>query len=175
MAACKEAIRHKIRYGMAIDEREMLLNYVTKKHIMNLIIARPAGKAYSEIINQLERSRRPSPASRPNTQATVRLNIIEYPEKYELQLAVPGFRKDQIEVSVSAGKLWVNGTIEGKKQSNHFSKQEFSIENFSKSFELHDQIDQESIVASYQNGILLVTLTKIGGKIKQATKVVQVS
>lgn len=105
----------------------------------------------------------------------MRTNIIEYPEKYELQLAVPGFRKDQIEVSVNAGKLWVNGSIEGKKQSNHFRKQEFSIENFSKSFELHDQIDQESIEANYQNGILLVTLSKIGGKNKQETKVVQVS
>lgn len=142
---------------------------------MNFIIARPAGKAYSEIVNQLERNRRPFPAFRPNTPATLKTNIIDYPEKYELQLAVPGFRKDQIEVSVNAGKLWVNGSIEGKKQSNHFRKQEFSIENFSKSFELHDQIDQESIEANYQNGILLVTLSKIGGKKNQETKVVQVS
>ncbi len=141
---------------------------------MNLIIARPATKTYSEIVNKLVRNR-PSSVSRPDTQATVRTNIIEYPAKYELRLAVPGFRKDQIEIQVSDGKLWVNGSIEGEKQSNHFSKQEFSVENFSKSFELHDQIDQESIEASYQNGILLVTLSKIEGKKKLETKVVQVS
>ena len=138
---------------------------------MNLIIARPAGKAYTDIVNRSVRT----PVFRPNTQAAVRTNIIEYLAKYELQFAVPGFRKDQIEIRVSDGKLWVNGSIEGEKQSNHFRKQEFSIENFSKSFELHDKIDQESIEASYQNGILSVTLAKIEGKKKQETKIVQVS
>ena len=69
---------------------------------------------------------------------------------------VPGFRKEDLQVNVADDVLTISGhvvTAEGKDES----KTETSIE---RSIALPENLDYQKITATYENGVLAVTLPK---------------
>jgi len=89
-------------------------------------------------------------------------NVFETEDSFQLELAVPGFVKNEIAMTVESNVLVVSGkqTKEEEEKECKYIRREFSVSNFEKSFRLSKKIDQEKINASFENGILRVSLPK---------------
>jgi HSP20 family protein len=113
----------------------------------------------------------------PATPAVTPVNIRETAEGYELELAVPGLRKADFQLTIDGDTLTVSyeqqnnqrtettqaETNTGQKQENgqpRWVLREFTQQPFQRHFELGDTIDRERISARYDNGILYLTLPK---------------
>ena len=92
-------------------------------------------------------------------------NILETEQDYQLEVAVPGFSKEDFKINLEKDVLTISSEKE-KEEKNEakveqsFVMREFSRCNFSRSFSIPEAIDKDSIKAEYQNGILMITLPK---------------
>lgn len=66
---------------------------------------------------------------------------------YTVEVPVPGFKPDQIEVTLEDGLLTVRGRSEKR--------------NFSRTFSIPEDVDQERIEANVEHGMLVLTLTLV--------------
>lgn len=92
------------------------------------------------------------------------VNIIENFPNFVVELAVPGFQKDDFTIEVEEDTLLIaSKNIYEKTTENatpRFIKKEFNFQGFERSFQLPDTIKTEDIQANYENGILRITLPK---------------
>lgn len=97
------------------------------------------------------------------TSSVPAVNILESDTHYTLELAAPGIQKEDFNITIEDNRL----VISVEKESQHeestegkVTKREFNYQSFKRSFSLSDEINQDGIKASYNNGILTVELTK---------------
>lgn len=124
---------------------------------------RPTVKTWNGLVNDLFtdfENNFGQALSQSNGNAPV--NITESDDAYHLEIAAPGRSKELFSLNVEKNTLTIGyenkketGTTEQKKIRN-----EFSIQNFKRTFSLDEKINAEGIEAKYENGILLVTLPK---------------
>ena len=95
---------------------------------------------------------RPLPASSPTT------NIREDEDKFELELAVPGAKKEDFKVFTEKGALHI--AYENKSEAEKDGTKRFDYSGLHKRFSLSDNIDVEQIKADYVAGILRLELPK---------------
>lgn len=90
------------------------------------------------------------------------VNIIETNDDYQLEFNVPGRKKEDFKITVDKNILTVSfeKTEENKEENKQFIKREFITQSFKRSFTLDEKINAESIDASYENGILFLSLPK---------------
>ncbi len=99
----------------------------------------------------------------PYQQRTPPANVRREGSLFELELAVPGFSKDEIEIVLKGDVLTVRGE---KSRAEHqagaeFILEEFDFDSFERSFKLAPGIAHERIVAAYENGILKLTFEDV--------------
>lgn len=89
-------------------------------------------------------------------------NIIEHDDKFIIQLSVPGYTKDAFQISIVRNQLTVSTLISDHEnvETDSYRMKEFSRFSFSKSFNLSDAIDIDSITATCNHGILAILLPK---------------
>ncbi|MBT8263119.1 MAG: Hsp20/alpha crystallin family protein [Bacteroidia bacterium] len=92
------------------------------------------------------------------------VNIQENLTNFVIELAVPGLEKENIAIEVEENVLKVSSEVTSKTETEDtdrkFTRKEFSYNNFSRSFTLPETVDVENIVASYKDGVLMVTIPK---------------
>lgn len=89
-------------------------------------------------------------------------NIIESEKSFEIQMAVPGYNKKDIQIELENNVLSIfneKGQEEGKEIK--YTRREFGYGTFRRSFTLPKIVDAAKISADYKNGILSVILPKI--------------
>ncbi len=89
-------------------------------------------------------------------------NILEKEKVFEIQLAVPGMKKEDFKMEMEENVLSV--TFEkkaGEKEEETYLRREFDIDEFTRSFSIPKTADVENIKASYENGILYITVPKM--------------
>lgn len=91
-----------------------------------------------------------------------KVNIKESDDSFEVQMAVPGLKKDNFSISVENEELLISAKIEENKEQtkDEFTRREFGYASFRRSFILPETVDGEKIKANYENGILNVVLPK---------------
>ncbi len=95
----------------------------------------------------------------------MRTDIKETDEGYQLDIEMPGFKKEEISVSLDDGYLNVRGSkhVEEEngedKKNKKYLKKEIS-ETFQRSYYVGDEVTEESIKAKYENGILCLDIPK---------------
>jgi HSP20 family protein len=89
-------------------------------------------------------------------------NINETNKEFELDLSVPGMKRDDFKVDVENGVLTISSEKEEEKKDGdrNYRRREFSYRSFSRSFTLPDNVDENNINAKYDNGMLKLTLPK---------------
>lgn len=90
------------------------------------------------------------------------VNIKELDSQFEIELAVPGMKKDDFEIEVEDSVLSISSTQEEEQvnEKGKFTRREFSYSSFRRSFTLPDSVNPTKIDASYKEGVLLVLLPK---------------
>jgi len=92
------------------------------------------------------------------------VNIKEGKDEYVVELAAPGFSKENFNIQVEKNVLTLSGTKEEKKEDKEeggkYQRQEFSYSSFERSFVLPDAVNEEKIGAEYKDGILMVKVPK---------------
>lgn len=97
------------------------------------------------------------------------VNIRETDNAFQLELLAPGLQKSDIQVQIDQHLLTVSfeKKQENEEKKEHFIRREFSTKSFKRTFTLNEKIDTENIQATYEQGILLITLPKTVQKEKQ--------
>ena len=113
------------------------------------------------------------------TYSTPRMNIMETKDNYKLELCIPGLTKDDVKLSIDAeGNLVVEMTKETKnekKEDTRYLRHEFSVEHFRQTVMLPDDIHQDQISATVENGILDIVIPKVTvEEKKQAMQTIEV-
>lgn len=91
-----------------------------------------------------------------------RMDLIETDESYRLHLDMPGMSKDELKISYQDNELVVSGerTSNRSDEDEEFVRVERSFGQFRRSFTLPRTVDADNISATYDNGVLTVTVPK---------------
>lgn len=91
-----------------------------------------------------------------------KVNIRETAESYEVEMAVPGFKKDNFNISVDNDQLMISAEVKEDKDESteQYTRREFGYASFQRTFVLPDTVDGEKIKAKYEEGILNVAIPK---------------
>jgi HSP20 family protein len=99
-----------------------------------------------------------------NTNTTLpSVNIKESNDEFEVEVAAPGFTKDDFKLELNNDQLTISSEkkVENEiKNGQQFTRREFSYQSFSRTFTLPNTADGDKIGARYENGILKVAIPK---------------
>lgn len=111
--------------------------------------------AFSNLFNRFFEGELGSLGNRPAT------NIRESEEAFELDLLVPGYKKEQINIEIDEMVLTISANVEATNDEQEEWLKEFSLDSFNRSFRLSKNIDIESIKAEQVDGILHIKIPKL--------------
>lgn len=98
-------------------------------------------------------------------------NIDESEKEYIIELAVPGLKKEDLNVELKQNVLTISSEQkeekEEKDEQKNFLRKEFSYRSFKRSFQLPESADSSKLDAIYDNGILRI---EVGKKLNEANK-----
>ncbi|WP_020403322.1 Hsp20/alpha crystallin family protein [Gracilimonas tropica] len=101
------------------------------------------------------------------------VDISETENSFEISVALPGMKKEDISVDLDDGRLTISGErkFEKEDEGKNYHRLESGFGTFSRSFQLPDNIDESSIEAKYENGVLDITINKSEEKVKKQIKI----
>ena len=105
------------------------------------------------------------------------VNIHESENEFLVDLAVPGMKKEDFNIEVENGILTISAEKKSEKNEEElkFSRKEFSYSSFKRTFTLPDSVNPDKIAASYENGVLALTLPKKEESKVKPAKAIKVS
>lgn len=105
------------------------------------------------------------------------VNIQEKDDEYEIDVALPGFKKQDINVNVKERVLEISSENqeENEESENGYTRKEFSFSNFYRSFTLPEDADSENVNAEFIDGVLQVHIQKSADQKSEATRKIEIS
>ena len=91
---------------------------------------------------------------------TTPVNISEAEDHFAIEVAAPGFEKENFTIRVEQQQLIIGATPVAQQKEGRFVRREFTARAFERSFTLPETADTEKIEAKYTNGILYVVIYK---------------
>ena len=91
------------------------------------------------------------------------VNIIEKDDKFLIEMAAPGLRKEDFKINIENGILQIDSESqrEVEEEKDNYTRKEFNYSSFSRSFTLPENASEENIAANYENGVLKLKLQKL--------------
>ncbi len=104
------------------------------------------------------------------------VNISEDDKAYTIEVAVPGIARDKFNLEIENDVLTLSSEQKENKdeQKQNYLRREFSYQSFKRSFELPETIDQEQINATFDAGILILSLPKKEEELQKAPRQIEV-
>ena len=90
------------------------------------------------------------------------VNIRENETGFELELAIPGKKKEDFHVDIDENIMTISMETKSEEETseNNYTRKEFSYRSFKRSFTLPETVDEDKIEATYTDGILKFVLPK---------------
>ena len=104
----------------------------------------------------------------------LRTDIKETATSYELDLELPGYGKDEINVSLDSGYLTVSAEKSQKEEDGKKYLRREIRESTSRSYYVGSEITRDEIKAKYANGILSLTVPKAQPKKTEENKFIAI-
>jgi HSP20 family protein len=104
----------------------------------------------------------PAPA-RAGRVSRARLEVSESDGAYEVRAELPGARKDAIQIDVDGNRVSISAGADSRTEQKDGEKLLYSErrhESFARSFELPQAVNSEAAQATFENGVLTLTLPK---------------
>jgi HSP20 family protein len=95
------------------------------------------------------------------SQAQVPLNLYETEHEYVVELAAPGLKPENFDVTMQHNALLINGRIQAEQQEGvryHILEQRFG--DFSRSIQFPSAVDVDKAQANLANGVLTIRIPK---------------
>ena len=102
------------------------------------------------------------------------VNLKENDENYQLEMAAPGLVKEDFNIFLENKQLVISVKKEKNTETEDQGKvlrKEFNYTEFKRTFTLPDHVDADKIGATYEKGILLVTVPKSTPKENPTTQI----
>src|SRR5574344_2595336 len=97
----------------------------------------------------------------PERSNNMKCDIYEKDGKYQLEMDIPGFKKEDIKLDCNKGYLTVSAERQNKAEEHDkkYIRRERSYTKYERSFYLGD-CDEDKIDAEYKNGTLFISIPK---------------
>ncbi|MEM9326755.1 MAG: Hsp20/alpha crystallin family protein [Bacteroidota bacterium] len=91
-----------------------------------------------------------------------KVNIAQDDEGYHIQMAVPGWKKEDFSIEIDQDVLTISADADQPKDAEAltFVRREFSKSSFRRAFRLPDTVEGDQISAAYEDGVLTLALPK---------------
>jgi len=94
------------------------------------------------------------------------LNVIENEKDYELEFAVPGLKKEELNLQVDNDGVMSISMVSKQEDSKtdnkrNYIRREFSYQRINQSYILPDDADHKNIKAKVENGVLTINIPKV--------------
>ena len=106
---------------------------------------------------------RPMRPSRPRTgHADLSVDMYEKEDTLVVKAAVPGIKADELEINITGDVLNIKGETKAEEEidEEHYHRREFRYGAFCRSVRLPIQVDVSKAEATFEDGILTLTLPK---------------
>ena len=97
------------------------------------------------------------------------VNVKEDVEKYTMEIAVPGLKKEFCRINVT-NQGYLEVKLENKMEhkdedkKEHYLRRELSYTNYEQTYSLPDNVDQSKISAQVSDGVLKIVMPKLAKK-----------
>ena len=92
------------------------------------------------------------------------VNVEEFDNKYVLHVSAPGFEKSDFLVNIKDDTLMIKATRGAQDDAEgRWRRREFNSDVVERYFQLNEKIDKNAISATYQDGVLQISLPKLEG------------
>ena len=92
-------------------------------------------------------------------------DIREYKDHYELDLELPGYKKDDVTASLKEGYLTIEAKREEKQEEegtdSRYIRRERFVGTLTRSFYVGTDVKQEDIKAKFENGVLSICVPRV--------------
>ncbi len=104
-------------------------------------------------------------------------NVSETEKEYKIELAIPGFKKDDVKINLENDILTVSAENKNEKEEKNkkFTRREFSYNSFSRSFQLPKAANGEKIEAKYEDGLLKLDILKKEEALAKSSKEIKIN
>lgn len=103
-----------------------------------------------------------------------RMDVHERPDGYVLRLEVPGVTAEEIDVSILKATVTIRGSKRAPQDVTEGSRNlrtECRFGSFCRRFELPGPVNEETVSASFKDGVLFVRVQKIAEAVGKSVKV----
>ena len=107
----------------------------------------------------------------------MKTDIKETKDNYLIEMDLPGYDKDNINLSLKDGYLSISAKVEKEENENEeekYVRKERFYGECSRSFYVGDNLTEEDISAEFKNGILKITVPKKEEKPSDETKYIEI-
>ncbi|WNJ18006.1 Hsp20/alpha crystallin family protein [Pontibacter sp. G13] len=90
------------------------------------------------------------------------VNVKETDTAFEIELVAPGFTKEDFKLELEQEVLTLRAELQEDQTETEvtYTRREFTLKSFKRTFHLPESVNTEEIVAKYEQGILNVVLPK---------------
>lgn len=113
-----------------------------------------------------------------NAQNVMKTDVKETENSYEVDIDLPGFKKDEISAQLENGYLTIRASKgldkEEKSKEGKYIRKERYAGSMSRSFYVGEEVRQEDIKAKYEDGILKLAIPKKDTKAVETNKYISI-
>ena len=100
-----------------------------------------------------------------NADHLMKTDVKELDDSYELEMDLPGFDKNEIQISLDEGYMTINAVKgldkdEKEKKTGKYIRRERYVGSCSRSFYVGEELTEEDIKAEFKHGILKLLIPK---------------
>ncbi len=121
---------------------------------------------------------RKNPLYGKNAKNIMKTDIREHEDGYELDIDLPGFKKDEINVELENGYLTISAAKgldkDGQDKKGKYIRKERYAGAMQRSFYVGDAVTQEDIKAKFEDGILKLSIPKKDAKAVETKKTIAI-
>ena len=114
----------------------------------------------------------------PKANATApAINVLENENEYIVELAAPGLRKEDFDISINNdGDLVIKmeKKNEVKDEKAHYLRREFAYSKFEQTLILPDDVNKDEVGARMSDGVLNITLPKLNKTVQKVARQIEV-
>lgn len=107
------------------------------------------------------------------------VNLKETETNFVIELAAPGMKKEDFNIEIDHNVLTISSESknesEEKDTKHRYTRREFNYVAFRRNFTLPESVNSEDVAASYEHGVLYVTLPKKEEALPKPKRLIEVA